>query len=47
MAAKAVEHREQPTIVGNVERAHDLADPSADHGQRRPGLYGGVAAFDL
>ena len=42
MAAKAVEQREQPTIVDDVEQAHDLADPSADHEQRRPGLDGGA-----
>jgi hypothetical protein len=30
--AKAVEHVEEPSIVHDVEQAHDFPDPAADHG---------------
>jgi hypothetical protein len=47
ISAKAVEHREEPTIVDDVEQAYDLAHPSADDGQRGAWLDGGASAFDL
>jgi len=45
--AEAVEHREEPPAVDDVEQAHDLAHPPADDRQRGFGLDAGPATLDL